>query len=147
VAVFELPRSAPRLVPGRTRGTLGASDFQEAKNINTFGPDLMPNTRFRDVRIQAVRGTTVTWLLPRTRGCVRGSQDLIVLANSTGRVRAVRFFDGARRIGIDRHGVSGLYAVTWRARSARRGHHRLSAVVTSTRGGAVATSRVVSVCR
>jgi minor extracellular serine protease Vpr len=147
VAVFELPRSAPRLVPGRTRGTLGASDFQEAKNINTFGPDLMPNTRFRDVRIQAVRGTTVTWLLPRTRGCVRGSQDLIVLANSTGRVRAVRFFDGARRIGIDRHGVSGLYAVTWRARSARRGHHRLRAVVTSTRGGAVVTSRVVSVCR
>ena len=147
VAVYELPRSAPKLRVGRTRATLGASDFQEGKNINVFGSNLMPNTKFQSVRIHAVRGTTATWLVPRGRGCVRGNQAMLVLANSTGRVKAVRFFDGARQIGIDRRGASGVFSVTWRVRSARRGRHRLRAVVTSTVGRNVVASRVVRVCR
>ena len=146
VGLFVLPRSAPMLRRGSTRAIAGVSDFQEAKNITTFGPNLMPNTRYRPVRIRAVRGTTVTWLLPRGARCLRGNQNLIVLASSTGRVRAVRFFDGRRRIGTDRTGVSGLYSATWRVRSARKGRHRLRAVVSSTAGRKVA-SRALRVCR
>jgi len=147
VAVFAIPGSAPMLPRGSIRAIAGASDFQEAKNITTFGPNLMPNTRYHRVRIRAVRGTTVTWLLPRRGHCLRGSQTLLVVANSTARVRAVRFLDGRRRIATDRSGVSGLYAVTWRARSAQRGRHHLRAVVLSSAGRKVVASRAVRVCR
>ena len=51
---------------------LAASDFQESKNVSTFGPNVMPNTRFRFANIRGVRGTTMTWLLPQRRGCLRG---------------------------------------------------------------------------
>jgi hypothetical protein len=146
VAVFTIPRSAPKLRRGSTRAIAGASDFQEAKNVTTFGPNVMPNTRYRAVRIRAVRGTTATWLLPRGGQCLRGRQTLLVVANSTARVRAVRFFDGGRRIDTDRSGVSGLYSVIWRARANRRGRHLLRAVVLSTRGQKVAR-RAVRVCR
>ena len=146
VAVFTIPRSAPMLRRGSIRAIAGASDFQEAKNITTFGPNVMPNTQYRRVRIRAVRGTTATWLLPRTGHCLRGRQTLLVVANSTARVRAVRFFDGRRRIATDRSGVSGLYSVTWRARANPRGRHLLRAVVLSTRGHKVAR-RAVRVCR
>jgi hypothetical protein len=142
-----LPTSAPKLRQGRTRAIFGASDFQEAKNVTTFGPNLMPNTRFRGVKIKVVRGTTVTWLLPRRRGCLRGNQGLLVVANTTNSVRAVSFFDGKRRVATDRTGVSGLYAATWRARSARKGRHRLRAVAISARGRDAVASRVVRVCR
>jgi hypothetical protein len=146
VAIFVLPRAAPILRRGRTRAILGASDFQEAKNVTTFGPNLMPNTRFRNVRLRVVRGTTLTWLLPRGSRCLRGNQTLLVVANSTGRVRSVRFVDGRRQLGTDRRGVSGLYSVTWRARKARHGRHRLRAIAVSTAGRVVA-SRRVRVCR
>ena len=56
VGVFVLPSSAPRLRRGSTRAIFGASDFQEAKNITTFGPNVMPNTSYRGARIRAVRG-------------------------------------------------------------------------------------------
>ena len=146
VAVFAIPRSAPQLPRGSVRAIAGASDFQEAKNVSLFGPNLTPNTRYRSVRIHAVRGTTATWLLPRRGHCLRGAQTLLVVANSTARVRAVRFLDGRRRIATDRSGVSGLYSVTWRAHGARR-RHRLRAVVLSSAGGKVVTSRAVRACR
>ncbi len=147
VAVFSLPSSAPRLRRGSTRATFGASDFQEAKNITVFGPNVMPNTSYRGVRIRAVRGTTVTWLLPRGRNCVRGNQGLLVVANTTGDIRAVRFFDGRRPVKTVTRGFSGLYSATWRARRARPGRHRLRAVVDSARGRNAIASRVVRVCK
>lgn len=147
VAVFVLPSSAPRLLRGTTRAIFGASDYQEAKNVATFGPNVMPNTSYRAARIRVVRGTTVTWLLPRHRGCVRGNQELLVVANTTGVIRAVRFFDGKRPIKTVSKGVSGLYAATWRVRAARRGLHRLRAVVESVRGRDAAASRVVRLCK
>jgi minor extracellular serine protease Vpr len=147
VAVYVLPSSAPRLRRGRTRAIFGASDFQEAKNITSFGPNVMPNTSYRGARIRAVRGTTVTWLLPRGRGCLHGNQGLLVVANTTGTIRAVRFLDGKKPIKTVRKGVSGLYSATWRAGNARRGRHRLRAVVDSARGHDVVTSRVVRLCK
>jgi len=147
VAIYALPASAPPLRRGRTRAIFGASDFQEAKNITSFGPNVMPNTSYRGARIRAVRGTTVTWLLPRRRGCLRGTQRLLVVANTTGNIRAVRFLDGRKRIRTVRRGVSGLYPATWRAQAARHGRHRLRAVVDSGRGRHVVASRVVRLCK
>jgi subtilisin family serine protease len=146
VGIFVLPTQAPKLKRGKNPAVVAVSDFQEAKNVATFGPNVMPNTRFRRGTIRAVQGTTATWLLPRG-GCVRGSSELLVLANSTGKVSAVRFYDGRRLIGIDRTGVAGLYTLSWRARHARKGRHRLRAVADPARGRAAVASRVVRVCR
>ncbi len=147
VGIFVLPSSAPPLKRGSTRAIFGASDFQEAKNITTFGPNVMPNTSYRGVRIRAVRGTTVTWLLPQHRGCLRGNQGLLVVANSTGLINRVRFLDGKRAIKTVAKGVSGLYSATWRTRGARHGRHELRAVVESARGRDVLASRVVRLCK
>jgi hypothetical protein len=147
LAVFVLPRAAPRLPRGRTNAIVMASDYQESKNVQTFGRNVLPNTRFRSVRLRVVRGTTVNWLLPQRGACVRGRIQLVVVAGSTRRIASVRFFDGARRIGVDRSGSAGLYSVNWAARRARRGRHVLRAVV-STRGGRRAVARrPVRVCR
>jgi minor extracellular serine protease Vpr len=147
LAVFVLPREAPRLPRGRTSAIVVGSDYQEAKNVQTFGRNVMPNTRFRSVRLRAVRGTTVHWLLPSRGACVRGRAQLIVVAGSTGRISAVRFFDGRRRIGVDRRGTAGLYSAVWAARRARRGRHVLRAVVATRGGGRAIATRRVRVCR
>jgi hypothetical protein len=148
IAIFVLPNEAPRIPRGTNAALLAASDFQESKNVSTFGPNVMPNTRFRFATIRGVRGTTMTWLLPRRRGCLRGSrQELLVLANTTSRIRRVRFFNGRRPIATDRTGVAGLYSITWRAGKARKGLHRLRAVAVPARGRAARASRVVRVCR
>ena len=147
LAIFVLPRSAPRLNRGRTALLLMASDYQESKNVSTFGRNIMPNTRFRFFGVRAVRGTTISWLLPERGACVRGRVPLLVVAGSTGRISSVRFFDGRRRIGTDRSGSAGLYSATWAAQRARRGRHVLRAVVTTRGGRRVAASRPVRVCR
>jgi hypothetical protein len=69
------------------------------------------------------------------------------MVSSTRRVSAVRFFDGARRIAVDRRGVVGLYTAVWRARRVRRGRHVLRAVVVTRGGGRTVASRRVRVCR
>ena len=49
---------------GRTPTTIVASDYQEAKNVNTSGAEIMPNTAFRASRITVVAKPAVTWLSP-----------------------------------------------------------------------------------
>jgi minor extracellular serine protease Vpr len=147
IAVFALPSQAPRLAPGRTTADLVASDYQEAKNLQTFGRNVMPNTRFSRTRIRAVRGTTVTWLAPERGACVRGRTGLVVVAGSTRRITQVRFFAGRRRIGIDRRGTVGLYSTVWRAPAARRGRRVLRAVVFTRGGRRTTATRRVRVCR
>ena len=147
LALFVLPSSAPRLTRGRMSALAVASDYQESKNVNTFGRNIMPNTRFRPVNIRIVRGTTIDWLLPNRGACVRGRVPLLVVAGSTSRISSVRFFDGRRRIGADRSGSAGLYSATWAALRARRGRHVLRAVVTTRGGRRVAASRRVRVCK
>ena len=145
LAVFPIPQTAPRIAVGRPRITVSAADFQEAKNANTYGDDILPNTRTTTKRLRAVRGTTLTWLAPFNRSCVERNEGLLVAAGGA-RIRSVRFFDGNRRIGLDRTGVAGLYSMTWRTRRAKRGVHRLRAVVQA-RGRRLAATRVVRVCR
>jgi len=147
LAVFVLPRAAPSLNRGRVSALVLGSDYQESKNVSTFGRNIMPNTRFQPVRLRVVRGTTIDWLLPSRGACVRGRVPLVVIAGSTKRIDSVRFFDGRRRIGADRSGTAGLYSTTWAAPRARRGRHMLRAVVTTRGGGLVAATQRVRVCR
>jgi minor extracellular serine protease Vpr len=147
LAVFVLPRAAPPLTRGATRTTLVASDFQEGKNVNTVGEDVMPNTAFRAARLRVVGAPAVTWLAPAGGGCVAGRQQLLVAASSTARVRSVRFLDGGRRLGVDRSGPGGLFAAAWRTGGTTKGGHVLRAVVRDARGHTATAARAVRVCR
>jgi hypothetical protein len=126
--------------------TLIASDYQEAKNVNTSGNEIMPNTVFKQTRLRVVARPVVTWLRPETRQCVTASQQLLVLASSTAAIRSVRFLDGVKAITVDRTGVAGLYSVTWKRGTARRGAHRLVAVARDAQGRTASAARNVRVC-
>jgi subtilisin family serine protease len=137
---------APKIRLGRTSLIAVASDYQESKNLDQAG-ELLPNTAFRSFRLRAVRGPTVTWLLPRPRACVSRVQGLFVTAGSTRGVRAVRFYDGRRLIAKRTEGVESLFDTPWRTRKAHRGRHLLRAVVTDRRGKTASARRLVRVCR
>jgi minor extracellular serine protease Vpr len=137
---------APRIGLGRTPMIALASDYQESKNIDQAGA-LLPNTAFRSFRLRAVKGPTVTWLLPRPRACVARVEALFVTAGSTRGVRSVRFFDGRRLIAKRTEGVESLYDTPWRTRKAHRGRHVLRAVVIDRRGATASAKRLVRVCR
>jgi hypothetical protein len=98
-----------------------------------------------NTRLRVVRGATVTWLTPLARRCAGRTVQLLVSASATKPIRSVRFFDGKRRIRVMRRGVAGLYLTTWRTRGAKRGLHRLRAVVQAS-GQRAESSRVVRVC-
>ena len=146
-AAFVLPRGAPRIPPGKTRALLVAADFQEAKNVSSPGGTVLPNTSFRRVTLRGVRGPAVTWLTPQPRTCVGRRARLVVAASATKRIRQVRFFDGARLIGVSRRGPAGIHSVTWRTNRARRGLHMLRAAVVVQGGRRAAAGRTVRVCR
>jgi hypothetical protein len=147
IAVFVLPRNAPRIRPGKTRAVLVGADFQEAKNVSSPGGAVLPNTSFRRVTLRGVRGPAVTWLRPQPRSCVGRSARLVVAASATKRIRQVRFFDRKRLIGVSRRGPAGIHSVTWRTNRARRGLHVLRAVVVVQGGRRGAAGLSVRVCR
>jgi hypothetical protein len=137
---------APRIGVGRTPLTAIASDYQESKNIDQAGA-VLPNTAFRSLRVRGVARPTVTWLLPRPRGCVRGVTGLFVAADAWRGVRSVTFFDGKRRISRVTDGTQGLYSARWRTGRAHRGKHVLRAVVRDRRGATASAARILRVCR
>ena len=138
---------APKLKRGRPAVTVVASDYQESKNVDQAGENIMPNTDFRRLRLRAVNVPTLTWLIPRARACVRGPTPLLVSGGSPRGVRSVAFFVGHRRISKQRGTPVGVYATTWRAKKASRGRHVLRAVLTDRRGRRLQARRVVRVCR
>ena len=146
VALFPLPAEAPPVRAGRPQFAFIASDYQEAKNANTYGGDVMPNTRVSTRRLRVIQGAAVTWLTPLARRCVQRSEPLLVSASATRRLGSVRFFDGKRRLRVVRRNVAGLFSTTWRTRRAKAGLHTLRAVVRAGGQRAEAT-RVVRVCR
>ena len=147
LAVFPLPRQAPVLRPGRQRLLIGASDNQEAKNVNTASEELIPNSSVRAVQLRVVSAPTVTWLAPAARECARGPERLVVAADSPTRVRSVRFLDGRQTIAVVRRGTAGLYATTWRTGREPRGRHVLRAVVVDAKSRRASALRNVRVCR
>jgi hypothetical protein len=147
IAIFPLPAQASKIPAGRTRAVLTASDYQEAKNVNSVGADILPNTAFKTVRITGVSGPALTWVTPAENVCVGKTTPLVVVASSTTRVRSVRFLVDGKRIGIDRRGASDLFTSSWSARLAPAGKHELLAVATDAGGRTLTATRHVKVCR
>ena len=88
---------------------LVASDYQEAKNINTESDSPLPNTRFQGIRAEAVPRPTVTWITPEKGKCLAARQKLLVVANDNVQISSVGFFDGQRQIGRVQKNTAGLY--------------------------------------
>jgi hypothetical protein len=147
IAVFAVPREAQPIEEGTAFMRIVASDFQEAKNINTEGANPMPNTRFHGIRTPVVSRPTVSWITPNERACLAGRQRLLVVANNTVPISTVGFFDANRQIGRVRKNVAGVYEMTWRTTGVRRGTHVLRAVVSDTRGREAEATRTVRICR
>ena len=146
IALFPIPREAPALRAGRRQLQASAADFQEAKNVDSVGDQLLPNTAFAAGPITVVDKPAITWLTPEIRECTQATTPLLVLAGSTATVRSVRFFDGRRQIAVVRRGAAGLYSATWRRAGAAKGRHTLRAIVTDAKGRKTEAQRVVRVC-
>jgi len=146
-AIFPLPQQASAIPKGRTRAIISASDYQEPKNVNSVGDDILPNTSFRAVGITGVTGPAVTWVSPAENQCVGKTADLLVVASSSKPVRSVRFFVDRKQADIDRNGTSDLFLGSWTTRVASPGRHELRAVATDAGGRTFAATRHVRVCR
>jgi len=147
LTLFPLPREARALPAGVTHAVLSASDYQEGKNINSVGDEILPNTAFRDFTIRGVSGPALTWVLPAANQCLAKTAALAVAASSTSPIRSVRFFADGKQIGVDRTGAGRVYTGSWRTRLVPTGPHVLNAVVTDAAGREVAARRKVRVCR
>ena len=140
VAVFRLPGTVPALAGGTLKLRVVASDFQEAKNIDTVGPSLMPNTRSTSVRIRVVTGTVVDWVLPAAGTCVAKQQTLSVAVSSTRQVKSVRFLLDGKQVAVA-HPTNGLWEARTSAATTTVGTHTLAAVATTASGGGTVTAR------
>jgi minor extracellular serine protease Vpr len=146
IAAFSIPREAFPLQPGPQFIQLVASDYQEAKNINTESKSPLPNTRVQGARLEAVSGPTVTWITPEKGKCLAARQRLLVVANDNVQISSVGFFDGSRQIGRVRRNVAGFYELRWRTTGKRRGPHTLTAVASDVRGREAEASQSVRIC-
>ncbi len=146
IATFAIPREALALEPGTQFMRIIASDYQEAKNIDTEGDSPRPNTRIFGARVQAVARPTVTWITPSVGRCLAPKQKLSVVANDNVRISSVGFFDGNRQIGRVRKDVSGIYELTWSTSGKRKGTHVLTATASDIRGREASSSRTVKIC-
>jgi subtilisin family serine protease len=147
IALFPIPGDAPVLHAGKQQLQASAADFQEAKNVDSVGDQLLPNTAFASGPVDVVAGPTITWVTPEIRECAAARTPLIVLAGSNAAVRSIRFLDGKKPIATVRRGTAGIYSATWRRGNAAKGRHMLRAIVTDARGRKAEAQRVVRVCR
>ncbi|HET9508646.1 MAG TPA: S8 family serine peptidase, partial [Gaiellaceae bacterium] len=147
IAAFSIPRESLPLEAGTQFMQVVASDFQEAKNINTDSDSPLPNTRFAGLRAEAVNRPTITWITPEKGKCLAARQKLQVVANDNVQISSVGFFDGNRQIGRVRRNVAGIYEMTWRTSGKRRGAHTLTAVVSDVRGREAEAAQSVRICR
>ena len=147
LALFPLPAAAPKISAGKMTLQLEASDFQEAKNLETISKNLMPNTAFKTIRLRAVNGPAVTWIGPPSGACATKTTTLGVVASSNKKVRSVRFAVDGRAIAVDRRGTLDLFTATWRATHAKRGRHVLTATATDASGRRFRAKRSVRVCK
>ena len=146
IALFPLPAEAPALRAGNRQVQASAADFQESKNVDSVGDELLPNTAFAGGPIRVVNTPTITWITPEIRECAPATTPLTVLAGSTAAIRTIRFFDGKKPIATVRRGAAGIFAGTWRRGGAAKGRHTLRAIVTDAKGRKAEAQRVVRVC-
>jgi subtilisin family serine protease len=144
LAVFPLPSAAPALHAGTMTTRMISSDYQEAKNIETVGPSIMPNTRTGSATLHVVGGTAVDWLLPARGLCGTARPTLAVAASAPGGISAVRFsIDGKRAAGSHAIG-EGLWTTSV---SLSRGKHTVVATAVGAKHNKASTTRIVRVCR
>jgi minor extracellular serine protease Vpr len=146
IALFPIPAQAPALRAGKRQMQASAADFQESKNVDSVGDELLPNTAFAGGPISVVNTPTITWVTPEIRECTPATTPLTVLAGSTAAIRSIRFLDGKKPITTVRRGTAGIYAATWRRGGAAKGRHTLRAIVTDAKGRTAEAQRVVRVC-
>ena len=137
---------APKIGVGKTNVLAVASDYQESKNVDQAGENILPNTTFRRFKLRGVKGPALSWLLPKRTACVERNESLLVSAGSTRPVESVTFYDGGHRISRERGTFSGFYDAIWKTGKARRGRHVLLAVVRDRRGARAQARRIVRVC-
>jgi minor extracellular serine protease Vpr len=146
LAVFGLPPQAPKLRVGTTPTIMEASDYQESKNIDTIGPDLLPNTAFKQNKLKVVDGPAVTWLEPEQNACLVKHDRLLVVAGSTTKVAKVQFFDGARLIGTTTSGPGGVFSIPWSTAGLAKGKHHVTVEVVDRAGRSATSARQLRVC-
>jgi hypothetical protein len=71
---------------------------------------------------------------------------LVVVADSTKKVKQVVFSDNGKRIGADKTG-SEVSAVTWKTSKLKKGKHKLLATVTDAAGHKAAAGRTIRICK
>jgi hypothetical protein len=147
IAVFPLPREAPVLRAGQRQLGASAADFQEAKNVDSVGDELLPNTAFASGNITVVNGPAITWVTPEPNECATATTPLLVIGSSTATLRSVRFLDGSKPITTVTRGTAGIYSATWKRGSAAKGRHTLRAVLTDAKGRHAEAQRVIRVCK
>jgi minor extracellular serine protease Vpr len=136
LAIFPLPNGVSALRPGTTRVRMMSSDFQESKNIDTQGSNIMPNTRTAAAAMHVVSGLAVDWLLTQCRR-------LEVAAGSPARVTSVRFEVDGRHVVTARHGPDGFWSANVRLARAR---HVLLATAVDAKGRKSSARRIVGTC-
>jgi hypothetical protein len=147
IALVPLPSQAPALGQGAVNLTLVVADYQEAKNVDVIGANLLPNTTFASPKLHVGAGPTLYWLYPSTGSCAPKRTRMVVATSDTSSISQVRFYDGEHRIATVKKGVAGLYAATWKRRAAAKGRHTLQAVLVDAAGKKVLAKRAVRVCR
>jgi hypothetical protein len=147
LVLFGIPNSAPAFKAGKTNMIMEASDYQETKNINTVGDEILPNTAFQQKKITVVNGPTVTWLVPGVGQCLAKKQDeLAVLAASTKKVTQVTFADNGKTIAVQKAGEGGIYTHVFKTTGLKKGKHLLTATVLDAAGRTSIAGRGVRVC-
>ena len=126
---------------------LEASDYQEAKNIDTVGNDILPNTSYLSTKITVVNGPTVSWIEPPAGVCAFKHDQLTVVADSTTAVKQVVFSADGKRVGVDKSGPGGVYSHSWNTTTLKQGKHTLTATATDASGRQAHAGRAILVCR
>ncbi|HET7128395.1 MAG TPA: Ig-like domain-containing protein, partial [Gaiellaceae bacterium] len=147
LVLFGIPTNAPAFKAGKRTLTLQASDYQEAKNINTVGDAIYPNSTFADKKITVVKGPTVSWLSPPASVCALKTEQLVVTGGATRKIRRVEFTLDGKRLGVDKKGAAGIYSLAWKTGKVAKGKHVLAARLTDASGKTASSARKIRVCK
>ena len=134
-------------MPGQRQLAASPADFQEAKNVDSVGDELLPNTAFASGNITVVNGPVVTWLTPEPNECAAAPAASSCSPPRLPQLRSVRFLDGTKPIATVKRGTAGLSPRRGSAAALPRARHTLRAIVTDAKGRQAEAQRVVRVCK
>jgi minor extracellular serine protease Vpr len=144
IALFPIPAQAPPIRVGKTPSTVVSYDFQETKNVDQAGDNVLPNSTYLPVTIRGVAGPAVSWVFPDVGACAPKKPRMVVLASSVRKVREVRFYDGGKLVATAKNGPAGIFGAAWNPKGP--GLHKLTAVAIDVAGKKAGASRSARVC-